>query len=162
MAAGPVGQVLQDHPAAHAPADQVHGVQAERGDDGGQVVGVVAQSPGGVHRLRVGPAESAQVNGQRPVGLRQGQHGRLPEQRGRHVPVHEQHRGPGPVWHGQHGGGQPAGGQLGRGDAGQQRFHGQVMVAGATGGRAGQPGGRQGGRSAGRQAGDQRVHLGGQ
>ena len=38
-----------------------------------------------------GVAEAAQVDGQRPEGLRQRQHQRLPEQRGGHVAVHEQH-----------------------------------------------------------------------
>jgi hypothetical protein len=77
-----VHQVLQHHPAAHAPADQVHRVQAERLDGGGQVVGEIAHTAGGVDRLVIGVAEAAQVDGQRLVCLGQRQHHRLPEQRG--------------------------------------------------------------------------------
>jgi CRP-like cAMP-binding protein len=50
----------------------------------------IPQPAGRVDRLRVGVPEPAQVNGQRPVRLGQRQHGRLPEQGGRHVAVHEQ------------------------------------------------------------------------
>jgi hypothetical protein len=59
----------------------VHRRQAERVDDGGQVVGVVAQPAGGVDRFGVGAAEAAQVDRERPVRPGQRQHGRLPEQR---------------------------------------------------------------------------------
>jgi hypothetical protein len=90
--ARPVHQVLQHHSPAHAPAEQVHRIQVERVDDGGQVIGVVAHPAGRVHRLGIGVTEATQVDRQRPVRRRQGQHGRLPEQRGRHVAVHEQHR----------------------------------------------------------------------
>ena len=108
--AGPLGQVLQHHSAAHAPAHQVHRRQPQRLDDGGEVVGVVAEPAGRVHRLRVGLAEPAQVHRQRPVAVRQGEHGRLPEQRRRHVAVHEQDRVAGAARRREHGHGQPAGG----------------------------------------------------
>ena len=127
--AGPVDQVLQDHAAAHAPADQVHRVQPERLDRGRQVVRVVPQPAGRVHRLRVGVAEPAQVDRQRPVRLGQRQHGRLPEQRGRHVAVHEQHRRPGPARDRQHRHRQPASRHPLERDAGQQRLHRSSWVS---------------------------------
>jgi len=78
----PVRQILHGHPAAHAPADQVHLREIERVDGGGQIVGVVPQATGGVDRFRVGVAEPAQVDGQGPVAFRQREHRWLPEQRG--------------------------------------------------------------------------------
>jgi len=126
----PIRQVLQHDSAAHAPADQVHRFQAERVDDGGQVVGVVPESAGGVHRFRVGVAEAAQVDGQRPVRLGQRQHQRLPEQRGRHVAVHEQHRGAvAASGHGQHVDRQAAGRHPLGDNARQQLVHGFSSVA---------------------------------
>jgi len=121
--AGPVHQVLQDHPATHAPADQVHHRQAERGDGGGQIIGVVAQPAGGVDRLRVGVAETAQVDRQRPVRPGQGQHDRLPEQRRRHVTVHEQHRRAIAPGHREHRDRQPSRRHPLSGHTWQQRLH---------------------------------------
>ena len=107
MRGGTVGEVLHEDAAAHAPADQVHGRQLQRLDERGQVVGIVAQAPGRVHRFGVGVAEAAQVHRKRPVTVRQREHGRLPEQRGRHVAVHEQHRLASATRHGEHGRVQP-------------------------------------------------------
>ena len=67
---GPLGQVLQHRSAPHAPAHEVHRRQRQRLDDGGQVVGVVAEASRGVHRFRVRVTEAAQVYRQRPVALR--------------------------------------------------------------------------------------------
>jgi hypothetical protein len=134
----PVRQVLQDRPAAHAPADQVHRRPAKRGDDRGQVVGVVPQPAGGVHRLGVSVAEPAQVDGQRPVLSGQRQHGRLPEQGGRHVAVHEQHRRAGAPGHRQHVDGQPAGWHPLGADPWQQRVH-APPPCGGPGSRRGPP-----------------------
>jgi hypothetical protein len=119
----PVRQVLQDHAAAHAPANQVHLRQAERVDGGSQIVGIFTQPAGRVHRFRIGVTEPAHVDRQRPVRLGQRQHGRLPEQRGRHVAVHEQHRRAGTPGHAQHRDRQPASRHSLGGDARQQRVH---------------------------------------
>jgi hypothetical protein len=103
----PVGEVLQQHAAAHAPAHEVHGRQRQGLDEGGHVIGVVAQATGRVHRRGVGVAEAAQVHGQRPVLLRQREHGALPEERRGHVAVHEKHRLARTPGHRKHGHGQP-------------------------------------------------------
>ena len=64
---GRVEQVLQHDAGAHAPADQVHPVEAEGVDQRGQVVGPVAHAAGGVDRQRVGLAVAAQVDGEHAV-----------------------------------------------------------------------------------------------
>ena len=130
--AGRVDDRLHDHAAAEAPADQVDPVQPERVEQRGQVVGPVPHPAGRVHRLRVGVAEPAQVDRQRPVRRRQRQHRRLPEQARGHVAVHEQHRRPLAVPGLQHVLGQPRGRHPAGRDAGHQRGHRALQPPSST------------------------------
>jgi hypothetical protein len=120
---GRVDDRLHDHAAAEAPADQVDPVKAERVEQRGQVVRPVPDAAGRVHRHRVGVPEPAQVHRQRPVRRRQREHGRLPEQAGGDVAVHEQHRRPVAAPGLQHVLGQPRGRHPAGRDAVHQRGH---------------------------------------
>ncbi len=91
-----VDQQAHRHPAAEGVPDHHRarvGVEERRVvQQGGHVVGEVAQAPGGVHRGGRGVAVPAQVGGDHPQRRRQPADQRLPEQRGRAVAVDQQHR----------------------------------------------------------------------
>ena len=86
--------VLQHDPAAHAPAHEVRGAETEFGHGRRDVVAEVTNASPGIHRGRLGVAETAQVDGEGSQLAGQRQHDLLPEQRRRDVAVHEHHSGP--------------------------------------------------------------------